>query len=94
MNTTDEQSLRPMAMVRRIYDERFKDYWKYSPFVDGQGYIFLGEITQMQGHGVFADMKTGQIYSGYHIDEFRESREDETSVTITIPDEDEEEGND
>lgn len=79
-----ESPIRPMAMVRRIYDERFKDNWKYCPFVAGRDYLFLGEIIQMPGHGVFLDMETGQTYSGYHIDEFRESLEEETSVTFTI----------
>lgn len=81
--------IRPLHMVRRIYDEQFKDHWKYDPFVDGEDYIFLGEIAQMPGHGVFVHMKTGQIYSGYHTDQFRESSGGETSVDITIPDEDE-----
>lgn len=70
-------AIRPMAIVRYIFDERFKDHWKYSPFVEGRDYIFLGEIAQMPGHGVFMDMETGQNYSGYHIDEFEEVDEDE-----------------
>jgi hypothetical protein len=37
----------------------------------------LGEIDQMDGHCVVADIKTGQIYSCYHTENFVELSEDE-----------------
>jgi len=38
--------------------------------------IYLGEIPNMPGHGVFAG-GSGKIHIGYHIDEFVELTEDE-----------------
>jgi len=40
--------------------------------------IYLGEIPNMRGHGVFIGSKTGKIYSGYHIEQFRELTDEET----------------
>lgn len=38
--------------------------------------IYLGEITNMKGHGIFIG-KSGKVYFGYHISNFRELSEDE-----------------
>lgn len=38
--------------------------------------IFLGEIANMAGHGIFIG-KSGKSYFGYHISHFRELSEDE-----------------
>lgn len=36
-----------------------------------------GTMAAMPGHGVVADHRTGQIYSGYHTENFVEIPEDE-----------------
>ncbi len=54
-----------------------EDRAKY-PFVEQRPYIFFGEIPNMAGHCVVADHKSGQIYSGYHIENFEEIPVDET----------------
>lgn len=38
--------------------------------------IYLGEIYNMSGHGIFVG-RSGKCYFGYHIDNFRELKEDE-----------------
>jgi hypothetical protein len=40
-------------------------------------YVFFGEIPNMPGHCVVADHVTGQIFSGYHTENFVEIDEDE-----------------
>jgi hypothetical protein len=47
------------------------------PFVADLPLIFLGEIVNMPEHGIFIG-KSGKIYMGYHISDFRELTEDET----------------
>jgi len=47
------------------------------PFQDGDIFVFLGEIKDMKGHGVFVDIKTHLTYSNYHIDNFVELTKDE-----------------
>ena len=47
------------------------------PFKDDLPLVYLGEILTMPGHGLFAGTKTGKIYSGFHIGNFRELTEDE-----------------
>ncbi len=44
------------------------------PFLDDMPLIYLGEIPNMPGHGVFAGHRSGRLYSGYHIDQFVELR--------------------
>lgn len=40
-------------------------------------FIFLGEIPNMPGHGVFIQQETGEIHSCYHINDFRALTEEE-----------------
>lgn len=42
----------------------------FGPFRVGNEYLFLGEIKNMPGHGVFVDSKTGETLYGYHLDNF------------------------
>ena len=53
-------------------------FWGDYPFTETGIYVFLGEIPNMPGHCVVLDHKTGRIYSGYHIENFKEIPEDET----------------
>ena len=46
------------------------------PFRPGRTYVFVGEIPNMPGHCVVADMKTGRLFSCYHSDNFEEIVED------------------
>jgi hypothetical protein len=39
--------------------------------------VFFGEIPNMPGHCVVADHRSGQIYVGYHTDDFVELTEEE-----------------
>ena len=47
------------------------------PFINDMPLIYLGEITNMPEHGVFAGYKSGRIYSGFHIFQFVELKDDE-----------------
>ena len=53
----------------------FNDY--ENELRSNRGLIFLGEIKNMKGHGIFLGYATGRIYSGYHIDCFEEMKDDE-----------------
>jgi len=46
------------------------------PFSTDLPLIFLGEIVNMPEHGIFVG-KSGKIYQGYHIWNFRELTENE-----------------
>ena len=35
-------------------------------------FIYFGEIPNMKGHCVVMDCATGEFYSGYHIEHFKE----------------------
>lgn len=56
--------------------EEYKKQYPY-PFKEGQVFIFFGEITNMRGHCIVADHKTGKIYSGYHTENFIELTKEE-----------------
>jgi hypothetical protein len=54
------------------------DYKPESPY-DARlenGMVFLGEIPNMPGHGIFGG-SSGKVHFGYHIDDFREATEEE-----------------
>ena len=40
-------------------------------------YLFLGEIPNMPDHCAVAELKSGRIFSGYHVEYFREIRPDD-----------------
>ena len=41
------------------------------PWLMGEQILYLGEIKNMLGHGIFV-RQNGKIYSGYHVDSFVE----------------------
>ena len=43
----------------------------YSPWLKGEQLLYLGEIENNKGHGVYVQ-QTGKILQGYHIDNFFE----------------------
>jgi len=47
------------------------------PFKANGVYVFLGEIANMPGHCIVAEIKTGRLLSGYHSDNFEELPADE-----------------
>lgn len=65
-------------LVRFDFDDIPEEYHSMYPFKKDDAYVLLGEIEQMPGHCVVSHMKTGQIYSGYHTDNFIELTEEET----------------
>lgn len=69
---------RYLSLVRFSFDSLPTNYHAKYPFVDGRTYIFFGEIPNMPGHCVVADHTTGQLYSGYHTENFIELTDDET----------------
>ena len=69
--------IRQYALVKFDYDDVPKKYHSLYPFEKDKAYIFLGEIVQMPGHCIVIDIKTGQIFSAYHTDNFIELTEDE-----------------
>lgn len=68
---------RYLSLVRFNFDTVPKDYHAKYPFMDTRTYIFFGEIPNMPGHCVVADHQTGQLYSGYHTENFVELTDDE-----------------
>lgn len=62
---------RPMSLVR--------DRMLETPVMNAlQGdFVYLGEIPNMRGHGVYLSLDTRKIEVGYHTDRFRELIEGE-----------------
>jgi hypothetical protein len=71
------KSLPKFPLVKFNFSEIPIEYHKAYPFSYNDDFLFLGEITQMPGHCLVMNHRTGQLYSGYHSDNF-----------ILIPDED------
>jgi hypothetical protein len=76
--TTTQEIPRSLSLVRFRFETMPNEYHAKYPFIDGRTYVFLGEIPNMLGHCVVADHQTGQIFSGYHTENFIELSEDET----------------
>lgn len=45
-------------------------YVKHNKLRIGEEYLFVGEVKNMPGHGVFVDPKTGTTFCGYHTENF------------------------
>ena len=71
LNSTN-MNIYPLVKFK-VPDKDYKDY----PFSVHDTFVMLGEIKGMEGHCVVANFKTGQIYSGYHTDNFVELTEEE-----------------
>ena len=67
-----------LSLVKFDFDGLPKRDHKNFPFKKERPYVFFGEISNMRGHCVVADHKTGRIYSGYHTYNFVELSKDET----------------
>ena len=64
--------LTPMSLVRA------SPYYKDHPKLKDKIFVFLGEIPNMEQHGVFLNIETGEILSCYHLADFEEIPEHET----------------
>jgi len=63
---------RQYSLVRFLFDDVDVKYHSQYPFTRDGVYVFFGEIPNMGGHCVVANHKTGQIFSGYHTENFSE----------------------
>lgn len=66
-------SLREKALVVPLDTVNLEEY----PFKGDLPLVYLGEIANMPEHGLFVGTRTGKVYSGYHIHNFRELTDDE-----------------
>lgn len=67
--------IRPLSLVR--LKPEWLDILDRYPFAKDLPLVFLGEIPNLPGHGVFLGHHSGHAYSGFHIDAFEELPEDE-----------------
>lgn len=69
--------IRNLSLVKFNPNFAPKDWEFYKHYRDlvGKTFVYLGEIVNMPGHGIFVDYKSGKCYNGYHIDEFSELTE-------------------
>lgn len=66
--------LRPNSVVIFRAPEGYENNY---PFKDKERVLFLGEIVNMPGHGIFVGRKGGIVHWGYHLDYFHEDNEEE-----------------
>lgn len=45
-------------------------YVKHNKLRIGEEYLFVGEVKNMPGHGIFVEPKTGTTFCGYHTENF------------------------
>jgi hypothetical protein len=68
---------RDRSLVRLVPESAALAGRKGCPFRATRTYVFLGEIPNMPGHCIVADIKTGRLFSGYHTEQFREVTDEE-----------------
>lgn len=64
-------------LVKFDFSDLPDKYWNEYPFSKYDRFVMLGEVDQMPGHCVVANIKTGQIHCCYHTENFVELTEDE-----------------
>jgi hypothetical protein len=70
-------NMNKLKLVRFNFDDISVEHHCLYPFSKAQIFVILGEVEQMPGHCIIADIKTGQIYSCYHTEDFVELNEEE-----------------
>lgn len=73
----NDKTPRQYSLIKFNFESVPVEYHDKYPFTKEDVLIFFGEIPNMLGHCVVANHKTGQIYSGYHVDNFIEINEEE-----------------
>lgn len=74
----DNTKLIPLCLCKFDYENMNPDTRDKSPFKKDGVYVFIGEISNMKGHGIFMDHNnTKDIYSGYHMENFIKLTDDE-----------------
>jgi hypothetical protein len=71
----EPQQPRPLSLVRFRFEACPVEFHSKYPFTQQRVYLFLGEIANMPGHCVVCDHPFGQIYSGFHTENFVEVEE-------------------
>jgi hypothetical protein len=69
---TNKQKLQAYTVV--VFDPEGSD--KQYPFKRNEQLLYLGEVINMRGHGIFVNEK-GIVFWGYHLENFRQIRDDE-----------------
>ena len=62
-----DQATCPEGVYEQYYKETFGN----------KSFIFLGEVPNVPGHCILADLESGKVVGIYHTDNFREATEDE-----------------
>lgn len=72
-----KKKMRQYALIELTEDFRnaMKDD-KDHPIMKEKAFIYFGEIPNMPGHCVVAGHQSGRIFSGYHLDDFKEIEEE------------------
>lgn len=70
------KKIRPMSLVKYDFDSIDKEWYKHIPLKKNSRLIFIGEILQVPGHGLFVDLDSKKCMV-FHPDEFIEVPEDE-----------------
>ena len=67
------------TMVKFDYETMPKEYWDsyMKQFPKDEVFVFMGELTQMQGRCIVCNYKTGKIICGYHTENFIPLTDDE-----------------
>lgn len=68
-------------------EEEYKtrDHYKYYPFKYGKQYIFLGEIENQPGHGIYI-LENGKVVVGYHTEMFIDPEPGDLGISIEFTD--------
>jgi hypothetical protein len=66
-----KNKLKPFSLCKFNWINEIEKYKQIYPkeFLKGQ-FIFINEITNVPGHGIFIGVKSKKNYVGYHVDNF------------------------
>lgn len=68
--------------VQQWYQEECAKHHGPKEFCTGdQEWLYLGEITNMQGHGVFVN-SAGRVFWGYHLEDFEVCQDEDLFIDI------------
>lgn len=76
INFFDRPKYKPMSIVT-LDDWYLEEFGNNSPFGKERLFLYVGEIKNMRGHGLYIGQMSGKVFSGFHPENFRLPTDDE-----------------
>ena len=72
--------MKPNTLVKFNFEKVSASSRSSYPFTPHDIFVYLGDVVQMPGHGIFARKKDGRVFFGYLTENFAEIHQDMVDI--------------